>query len=158
MLPELRRTKQKLSQEECIRLLTTETRGVLSVQGEDGYPYGMPITHWYEPEDGCIYFHTGKRGHRCDSLARCDKVSFCVFDKGQREEGEWAYKVKSVIVFGRVQRLEDRDTIVDICAKLCRKFTDDESFIQKEIDAFADATLLLRLVPEQICGKLVTES
>ena len=43
MFRELVRKKQQISKEECITLLKEELRGVLSVQGDDGYPYGLPI-------------------------------------------------------------------------------------------------------------------
>ena len=43
MFRTLVRRKQQLPQEECVRILETEKRGVLSVLGDDGYPYGMPL-------------------------------------------------------------------------------------------------------------------
>lgn len=158
MFRELQRKNKKISMEECIEILNKETRGVLSVLGEDGYPYGMPMNHWYNEEDGNIYFHCGKSGHRLDALKRNDKVSFCVYNQGYREEGDWAFNVKSVIVFGRMEILDDMDKIIDISGKLCHKFTQDEDYIQSEIDKYAAATLLLQLTPEHICGKRVTES
>ena len=60
MFRKMRRSKQELTKEECIEILKKEPRGVLSVQGEDGYPYGMPMTHWYNEKDGKIYFHGAK--------------------------------------------------------------------------------------------------
>jgi nitroimidazol reductase NimA-like FMN-containing flavoprotein (pyridoxamine 5'-phosphate oxidase superfamily) len=158
MFRELARKKQKIAEEECIELLVNETRGILSVNGDDGYPYGMPMNHFYNSEDGCIYFHCGKSGHRLDSLKRADKVSFCVCEKGCRNEGEWALNVRSVIVFGRMSIVDDIDEIIRITKKLCYKFTDDEEYIKHEIDNFAKATLLLKLLPEHISGKLVNES
>ncbi|MBR4000002.1 MAG: pyridoxamine 5'-phosphate oxidase family protein, partial [Clostridia bacterium] len=107
---------------------------------------------------GCIYFHCGRHGHRLDSLKKHDKVSFCTYDEGYREEGKWALNVKSVIVFGRIAILDDPETIADITAKLSRKFTQDEAYIRKEIEQYARGTLLLRLTPEHMCGKLVEES
>ena len=59
MFRELTRKNKQLSMEECISVLQSETRGVLSVLGDDGYPYGLPIDHWYNDEDGCLYFHSG---------------------------------------------------------------------------------------------------
>ena len=50
------------------------------------------------------------------------------------------------------------DRIIDITTKLSHKFTDDESYIRDEIERAAHRTLLLRLAPEHICGKRVTES
>ena len=158
MFRELLRKKQKLTEGECIDLLINEKRGVLSVCGDNGYPYGMPMNHFYNKEDGCIYFHCGRVGHRYDSLKRSDCVSFCVYDEGFRKEGEWALNVKSVIVFGKIEIIDDIGVVGKITAGLCRKFTDDEGYIKNEIEKFARATLLLKLVPENMCGKLVNES
>ena len=55
MFREMRRFKQQISEEECIRILKEEPRGVLSMIGDDGYPYGIPISHFYSEEDGKIY-------------------------------------------------------------------------------------------------------
>lgn len=158
MFRELQRKNKQISMEECIEVLKKETRGVLSVLGEDDYPYGMPMSHWYNEEDGKIYFHCGKSGYRLDALQKCNKVSFCVYDAGYREEGKWALKVKSIIVFGKMEMMDDMDKIIDITRKLSYKFTQDENYIQNEIDKYAAGTLLLQLTPEHICGKLVTES
>ena len=158
MFRELQRKNQQISMEECIELLKKETRGVLSVLGDGDYPYGMPMNHWYNVEDGKIYFHCGKSGHRLDALRKCNKVSFCTYDSGYREEGDWALHVKSVIVFGTMEIIDDMDTIADIARKLSYKFTQDEEYIRTEIEKYAKATLLLQLTPEHICGKLVTES
>ena len=158
MFRELLRKNKQLSQEECIKILTEETRGVLSVLGDDDYPYGMPMNHFYNKEDGKIYFHCGKVGHRLDALKRHEKASFCIWDKGTRDEGEWAWTVKSVIVFGRVRIVEDPAQIVEITTRLSHKFTRDEVYIQNEIRKYAAGTLLLQLTPEQICGKVVQEA
>lgn len=158
MFRELQRKNKQISMEECIELLKKETRGVLSVLGDGDYPYGMPMNHWYNEEDGKIYFHCGKSGHRLDALHKCNKVSFCTYDSGYREEGDWALHVKSVIVFGTMEIIGDMDTIADIARKLSYKFTQDEEYIRTEIEKYAKATLLLQLTPEHVCGKQITES
>ena len=158
MFRELERKHQQVPLETCLRILKRETRGVLSVLGENGYPYGMPMNHWYHEEDGCIYFHCGYGGHRLEALRREDRVSFCAYDQGERKEGQWALRVTSVIVFGRMEVLDDPQKIVEITTKLSRKFTQDEAYIQREIESSAHETLLLRLRPEHICGKRVTEA
>ncbi len=158
MFRELKRKNKEISHAECMELLKNETRGVLSVIGDHDYPYGMPMNHFYHADDGCIYFHCGKGGHRLDSLKRSDKVSFCVCEQGYRKEGEWAYNVRSVIVFGRIEIIDDINQIVSITTELCHKFTCDENYIRKEIENYGKATLLLKLSPEHICGKLVKEA
>lgn len=158
MFREMIRKNKQLSREECVKLLKTEKRGVLSVIGDGGYPYGMPMNHYYNDSDGNIYFHCGKIGHRLDSIKGNDKVSFCVCDKGYANDGEWALNVKSVIVFGRVEIIDDINVITDIATDLSLKFTSDMEYIQNEIEQYAKKTLILKLTPENICGKLVKES
>lgn len=158
MFRELARKNKQLTLEECVSILKTEKRGVLSVIGDNDYPYGMPMNHFYNEEDGKIYFHCGKTGHRLDALKKDNKVSFCAYDEGYRNPGEWALNVKSVIVFGRMAIVDDMDKIVNITTKLSHKFTQDDEYIKAEIEKFAKATLLLELTPEHICGKSVQES
>ena len=158
MFREITRIKQKLSDEECAEVLRTEVRGVLSVLGDDGYPYGMPLNHYYNEEDGCLYFHSGKKGHKIDAMAREPKASFCVYDRGYRREGEWALNIRSVIVFGKIEMVEDTETIYEIARKLSSRFTDDEEYIEREIQKSGPRTLMFRLRPEHIRGKLVNEA
>lgn len=156
MFRELQRKNKELSYDECISILRNEKRGVFSVIGDGGYPYGMPMNHYYD-DDGNIYFHCGKSGHRLDALKNCNKASFCVYDKGSKNENEWALTIKSVIVFGTVEITDDIDTVTAISQKLSHKFTDDEAYIKKEIELYARETLILKLTPEHICGKRVEE-
>ena len=158
MFREITRIKQKLSDEECAEVLRTEVRGVLSVLGDDGYPYGMPLNHYYNEEDGCLYFHSGKKGHKIDAMVREPKASFCVYDRGYRREGEWALNIRSVIVFGKIEMVGDTETIYEIARKLSRRFTDDEEYIEREIRKSGPRTLMFRLRPEHIRGKLVNEA
>lgn len=156
---QLYRQNKALTQPECIRLLCAEKRGVLSVLGEGGYPYGMPMNHYYEPEDGCLYFHCGRQpSHRADALRQNPKASFCVCEAGTPPAKGWALTVCSVVVFGQVEFVEDPAAIAEISARLSRKFTQDEAYIAAEIRNYAHETVLLRLVPEQITGKRVVEA
>lgn len=158
MFREVARKNKVISREECIEILKNEKRGVLSVNGDDGYPYGMPMNHFYNEEDGKIYFHGGKAGHKIDSLRNNDKVSFCVYDQGYHVEDDWALRVKSVIVFGRVEFVDDYDRTIEISRKLSYKFINDDSYIDQEIVRSGPGTLVFAIVPEHMTGKLVTES
>ena len=158
MFRELVRKKKQLSLEACKYILRTERRGVISVIGDEGYPYASPMNHFYNDDDGCIYFHCGKLGHRIDALRACDKVSFCVYDSGRPSGIDWALDVCSVVVFGRMEIIDDASMIADISARLSRKFVQDEAYIAEEIKNHGHLTYLLKLTPEHICGKLVHEA
>ena len=135
-----------------------EKRGVLSLLGDDGYPYGIPMDHWYSETDGKLYFHCAREGHKLDAIRACDKVSYCVLDDGSPIDGDWAIRFNSVIVFGRIEIVDDRETVYDISRKLCHKFTQDEAYIEKEITHAGPRTLMFRLMPEHMTGKLVNEA
>ena len=158
MFRELRRFKQALTEEECIKILTEELRGVLSVLGDDDYPYGMPINHWYNPDDGKIFFHAGPGGHRLDSIKKHNKVSFCVYDKGFKKEGDWALNIKSVIVFGKMEVVEDKDFAIYATKQLSYKFPVTEEYIEDDIARNGRNVVVLCLTPEHMTGKLVNEA
>ena len=158
MFRKMARANKAIPEAECLEILKNELRGVLSVLGDDGYPYGVPINHYYCPEDGHIYFHSGRAGHKIDALKACDKASFCVYDQGFRREGEWALNIKSVIVFGRLRIVEDHEKAIDISRQLSYKFTRDEDYIDREIQRSGPGVLCFELNPEHMTGKLVNES
>lgn len=158
MFREMTRIRQQVPMDDCITILKQELRGVLSVIGDDGYPYGMPLNHYYNEDDGKIYFHSGKQGHKIDAMRRDPKASFCVMDKGYRNEGDWALNIRSVIVFGHLEEIDDENMICEMSRRLSRKFTDDDVYIEEEIRKYGKQTLMFALVPEHISGKLVEES
>ena len=142
MFREMRRFKQQVSDEECIRVLKEQPRGVLSMIGDDGYPYGIPLDHWYCEENGRLYFHGAKEGHKIDAITKCDKVSYCVMDEGFRKEGEWALNITSVVVFGRIRFVTDQEL----------------KYIKHEVEFALPRAQCLELIPEHMTGKLVNES
>lgn len=158
MFREVARKKQILTSEQITKILKSEKRGVLSVLGDNGYPYGLPMNFWYNEENGCIYFHSGKKGHKVDAISSDNKVSFCVYDEGFKKEGEWALNISSVIVFGKIHVVEDSEKAAEIYRKLSLKFTSDIGYIYSEIEKFANNTLCYELQPEHITGKIVNEA
>ena len=63
-----------------------------------------------------------------------------------------------MIVFGRIEIVEDPETIITMTSALSRKFTTDETYIREEIEKHLHRTLLFALAPEHITGKRVNES
>ncbi len=158
MFRPMRRIKQALPSEKCAEVLAAAPRGVLSLLGDDGYPYGVPMDHWYCPESGRLYFHCARAGHKLDAMAACNKVSYCVLDEGYRKDGQWPLYFKSVIVFGRLRPVADPEMTERVCRALCGKFTDDPEYAERELRTSGAAVLCLELTPEHITGKLVKES
>lgn len=160
MFREMRRIKQQIPVEECVQILKEQPRGVLSVLGDSDYPYGIPLDHWYCEGNGKLYFHCAKMGHKLDAVHKHDKVSYCVMDEGFRKEGDWALNIRSVVIFGRMRVVGDTEDELKrkIAAGLCRKFTDDEAFLQNELVHALPRAAFLELTSEHMTGKLVNES
>ena len=156
MFRELARKKQALSIEEYKEILKQEVRGVLAVNGDDGYPYALPINFYYDETNNKIYFHSGKHGHKIDAIKSSDKVSFCVYDKGYKREGHWSLNIKSVIIFGRIHVVDDWTN--ELMVEFCKRFTSDMEYINNEIKNFKSNTIVLCLDIEHITGKLVNEA
>ena len=116
------------------------------------------MNHWYNEADGKLYFHGAKPGHKLETIKKYDKVSFCVYGSGYRDEGEWALNIKSVVVFGRMKVVEDQDKIVEICTSIGQKFTDDKEYLDDELQRALPRVLCLELTPEHMTGKRVKES
>lgn len=156
MFREITRSKQRLSRDECEEILRRELRGVLALNGDGGYPYALPINFYFDAEGGKIYFHSGRVGHKIDAIAKSNKVSFCVYDKGYRKEGEWSLNIKSVIVFGSIRVVEDWSD--ELMMNFSKRFTEDIGYIRSEIEKFKSNTAVLCLEIEHMTGKLVNEA
>ncbi len=156
MFRDMRRFKQKLTEQECVDVLTHAPRGVLAVHGEDGYPYAFPINYIYM--DGKIYFHCAKVGHKLDALASNDKVSFCVMDEGFRKSGDWALNIKSVVIFGCVKKINDTQEAEEIVRQIGQKYYPTAEGVEEEIRKAGAKMQILELSIDHMTGKLVKES
>ena len=156
MFRPMRRIGQTLFAEEVERVLAQAPRGVLAVHGEDGYPYALPMNFLYQ--DGKLYFHCAREGHKLDALTADSRVSFCVMDQGYRREGEWALNIRSVVIFGRVARVEDPDRARHIARLLGQKYYPNAQAVEAELEKAMDRVLILELTIDHMTGKLVNES
>ena len=162
MFRKMRRFKQQITHEECVEVLKGAKRGVLSVIGEDGYPYGLPVSHWYNEADGKLYFHGAKAGHKLDAIKACDKVSFCAMDEGYTEGDDWALNIKSVIIFGRIRFFsyeEEPEKVREICVGISSKFTENpDKYADDEIASVGRNVLCFEITVDHMTGKLVNEA
>ena len=76
MFRQMRRFKQLLPQKTAVDILNRNTSGTLALNGDDDYPYAVPISYVYA--DGKLYFHSAKNGHKIDAIKKHGKASFCV--------------------------------------------------------------------------------
>ena len=155
MFRKMRRKNKQLSQEECIDILTNEPRGVLALLGDEDYPYAVPMSHVYV--DGKIYFHGAMEGHKLDAVKKYSKCSYCVVDSGVKAEDSWWYTFKSVIVFGTIKTLTDKQEKVDKLTHLGDKFFPTHQETVDEINRLKDRTEVFEITIDHMTGKEVHE-
>ncbi len=157
MFREMRRKKQKLSKEECERILYDGTSGVLALHGDDGYPYTVPISYVYDGEK--LWFHSAKSGHKIDAVLKNDKASFCVIDQDQIVPEEYTTYFRSVIAFGRIHIAEDDTEKRSAIEKLALKYSPDDTDENREkaIEREWKPLCMLEMEIEHLSGKQAIE-
>lgn len=157
MFRPVRRTKKELSTEDAKRLLAESRRGVLAVNGDDGYPYAVPINYFYDEAANKIYFHGARAGHKIDSIKACDKVCFTVYGNETVKEESWAPFVQSTVVFGRCHLIEDRNAAFALVKKFAMKYYPDEQAVDEEIEKDGKAMQMFEIEIEHLTGKEIQE-
>ena len=152
----MRRCKQQLSVHECEKILQETTSGVLAVLGDNGFPYAVPLSHFYM--NGKLYFHSAKEGPKIDALKREAKVSFCVIGQDSVHPETFTTHFRSVIAFGRITILSDEKEKRQALELLGRHFNPtDENKLQQEIEKSFQQVLVLRMDIEHLTGKEAIE-
>ena len=153
----MRRSRQALDEEACGKILQEASSGVLSVVGEDGWPYGVPLSYvWL---DGAIYFHCARTGHKLCAIRHDNRVSFCVVGQDRVIPEEYTTYFRSVIIFGRAEIMEDPDEIRTAIEALASKYhpTDAPSHRDDVIRRESAAMTMVKITPEHITGKEAIE-
>ena len=153
----MRRKNQLLPQEEAEAMLRQGTSGVLSLLGDGGYPYGVPLSYVYH--NGKLYFHCAKAGHKLDAIARSPKASFCVIDQDQAVPLEYTTYFRSVLAFGVVRVLEDEGQQRAAIEQLAIRYAPQDSpqHSQQAIQAEWSALCMLEMELHHLSGKQAKE-
>ena len=153
MFREMRRKKQLLTEDISREILQRNTSGVLSLMGDEGYPYGVPLSYVLAGDK--IFFHCAKTGHKIDAIRSCEKASFCVIDQDKIVSEEYTTYFRSVIAFGRVHILESEEEKRNALRILAEKYSGDqgEKGIEREMDQHFANVCMLQFDIEHLTGK-----
>lgn len=157
MFRPMRRTNRAIPEEAAKQLLEQSRRGVLAVNGDDGYPFAFPVNYFYDRENAKIYFHGAKTGQKVDALKKSDKVCFTVYGNEHFETGDWAPYMQSTVVFGRCRLIEDAAVTEAKVRELAAKYYPSAEEIDVEVKKYIRAVQLYEITIEHLTGKQVQE-
>ena len=158
MFKSVRKKINEIGHSDAEALLQSNRRGVLAMNGDNGYPYAIPINYFYDSLAQKIYFHGAKAGHKVDALKISDKVCFTVYGNERIDESEsWAPYVQSVVVFGRCRLLEAGSESIERLKEFAMKYYPDETLADEQIARNGRATQMFEITIEHISGKQVQE-
>jgi len=110
--PQLRRMDKLMADERVKEMISRGYSGRLATVGPDGWPYIVPLLYvWMNGE---IWVHnTRARGHFRTNVDHEPRVCFELDDSGEvfaygRYECDTSIAYRSVVVFGRIRVVEDR--------------------------------------------------
>ena len=157
MFREMRRKQQQLTFEKCKTILENSSSGVLALEGDNGYPYTVPLSYVYNGSK--IFFHCAKNGHKIDSIKRNCKASFCVVERDEIVPEEYTTYFRSVIVFGKVRILENDDEKLKAINALALKYNpnDSEQSRNMTINREYNRLCIIELSIEHMTGKEAIE-
>ena len=157
MFRPIRKKKNELSTEDTKQILREARRGVLAVNGEDGYPYAIPINFIYDETAGRIYFHSSRTGYKLDAIKVCDKVCFTAYGTEIVREEAWAPYMRSAVVFGRCRLLESTPETMALLKRFAMKYYPDEALVDQAILEGGRAVRMCEIEIEHLSGKEVQE-
>lgn len=151
MFREMRRKLQQLTDDETEEIFRRGSHGVLSVTGDDGYPYGVPLNYCYE--DGKIYFHCAKSGHKTDAIMNDPRVCFTVVDRDDVAEELLTTLYRSAVAFGRARIVPEEEKYglhMPLAEKYSGAFPDA---IRKSSESSLGNMHLVEITVEHMTGK-----
>ena len=157
MFRKIRKKKNEIDIKAAQDLLESGRRGVFAVNGDDGYPYAIPINYFYDKDNQKIYFHGAKAGHKVDALKASDKVCFTAFGNETIKEESWAPYMQSVVVFGKCHLVQDAEKSLELLKKFAMKYYPDEKLADEEIAIAGKAVQMFEIEIEHMSGKEVQE-
>ena len=157
MFREMRRKKQMLSFDECIKILNKGTSGVLALLGDNDYPYAVPVSYVYC--NSKLYFHGAKNGHKIDAIKEHPKASFCVIDQDNIIPEKYTTYFRSVIAFGNIHIMENEMEIKKAIDSLANKYypAGNETERNAEIEKEWKLLCMIEFSIEHLSGKEAIE-
>jgi nitroimidazol reductase NimA-like FMN-containing flavoprotein (pyridoxamine 5'-phosphate oxidase superfamily) len=155
--PQVRRTDRLMAEERVREILARGFCGRLATTGADGYPYCIPLL--YVSIDNEVYVHnTSARGHLRTNVEHDARVCFEIDQPGEvfaygRFECDSTVSYQSVILFGKIRIVAERDAKQRFCEGLMAKYGKPDWDRPKGFFPRLDEITVYAIAIERLTGK-----
>ena len=151
MFKEMRRKNRELINEDIEKILLNGEYGTLSMIGDNGYPYCVPLSYVYHK--GSIFFHCAHEGYKLQNIKENNKVAFNVVVDTEVLPDKFSTKYKSVSIFGEASEVNGEEKEAALL-QLIEKYSKD--FIEQGKKYIANAkasTTVIKISINHMTGK-----
>lgn len=153
MAREMRRKERQLSGEQVRELLEKGTTGTLSLNGEDGYPYSVPVNYTYM--NGSVYIHGAAEGHKTDLIKADGRACFSAIVSESVLADKLTAAYESFIAKGTAAMVEDEEEKKAVLKRIVDELSEPE-YRDKGygmVEKMVHKTGIIKFTIEEVTGK-----
>jgi nitroimidazol reductase NimA-like FMN-containing flavoprotein (pyridoxamine 5'-phosphate oxidase superfamily) len=155
----MRRGDKEIKDKAKLEKILHDTNYVTLALSKGDEPYAVAISHSYDPEAGCLYFHCASEGRKLDYMRANPKVSgIALIDHGYNE-GQCSHLYVSVVFKGHIEWIEDLEGKRKAMKHMIEKQDKNPSALLARLTK-ADSltkTVVGRIIIEEMTGKKSAE-
>lgn len=152
MKREMNKKNRKMEQNEAEEIFAKGNYGILAVNGDDGYPYAVPVNYVYE--NNKIYIRSAQFGYKIDAVKNNNKVCFTSILNTKVIPNKFTAAFQSIVATGNIHFVLDEKERRRILEQYIYKMAPD--YIEtgmKFVDACINRTALLCIDVIELTGK-----
>lgn len=143
---------RQLPHQETQELLSNGRHGILAVNGDEGYPYAVPVNYVYLNEK--IYIHSAQYGYKMEAVQKNGKVCFTAILSAKILPRNVTAAFESVIATGQAALVEAEDEKREVMETFVTRFCVGAEEIGMKFLAHAlPKTAVIRIDVETLTGK-----
>ena len=120
----MRRNDRQINDEEIMKEILKTTTHVTVALSMNDQPYLVTLSHGYDEERNCLYFHCATKGKKLDYIESNNKTwGQAMIDYGYY--GDCHYRYASVQFSGKIKFIEDPDEKIQAMSCMMRQLDPD---------------------------------
>ena len=154
----MRRADKEIKDKALMLKILDKAQYITVAMCDNEEPYLVSLSHLYDKESNCIYFHCAKDGKKLDILRHNPRVwGQALVDYGYHE-GECSHLYASVMIKGRVEFIEDYEKKKSVFERMVFKLDKDPKKLLLGLKGLKSpeglkSVITGRIVVEEITGK-----